>query len=533
MKTHDVIYESVLCNEAIDECSERVRGFLQSINQPRSEVIRYSLSIEEILIKIRERDPDKEKHISLTMGKKFFKNFIELVIDGESINVYLEDEDRSALGDYMLKTIGLSPEYAYKNLKNIYSFRIKKKRMNPLVKLAIAFVLAFLVGIAGETFLPGTARTACVDTVLVPLHDTFLNILGAIAGPMVFLSVAWGIYGIGDVYTLKHIGIKLLGSFIAVLFAASAVLGAASLPLFGVSMTKSGGTGSGLSEVFTMILGIIPKNILSPFIDGNTLQIIFLGILFGIAMLFLGRRTEFVAQLIEQINLIVQFLIEIVSVLVPYFIFIVLIEMQWSDTLGMMVKVGRLFIVFAVMVVAYASFMVVYTSIRNKVSPIMLVAKQLPTLITGITTASSAACFGINLKSCKSKLGINDKITSFGLPLGMVASKTGTALNYITMAIFFAKVYGVNVSVQWFIIMLITAGVLAIATPPIPGGAASSYTVLFLQLGIPLEAVAIALTCDTIFDFVATGTDQFVAPFQLLNQASRLGLVDRKILLKK
>lgn len=533
MKLYDEIYESVLCDEAIDECSKRVRGFLQSVKQPRSEVLRYALSIEEILIKIREQDPNNEKHISLTMGKKFFKTFIELVVDGESINVYLEDDNHSALGDYMLKTIGLSPEYVYKNLKNVYSFRIKKKRINPLIKLAIAFAAAFLIGMVGGALLSGATRTACVDAVLIPLHDTFLNVLGAIAGPMIFLSVAWGIYGIGDASTLKQIGSKLLGSYIAVLFAGSTVLGIASLPLFGVSLTKSSGAGSGLAEIFTMILGIIPPNIFSPFIDGNTLQIIFLGVLFGIAMLFLGRRTEIVAQLIEQINLIVQFLIEIISVLVPYFIFIVLIEMQWSDTIGVMKKVARLFAVFAVAVVAFASFMLIYTSIRNRVSPIMLFTKQFPTLITGITTASSAACFGINLKSCRNNLGINEKITSFGLPLGMVAFKTNTSLNYVTMAIFFAKMYDVDVSVQWIIIMLFTAGVLAIATPPIPGGAASSYTVLFLQLGIPAEAVAIALACDAIFDFMATGADQFLMPFQLLNQASKLGLVDRKTLLSK
>lgn len=533
MKMHDVIYESVLCDAAVDECAERVREFLRSIGQPGSEILRYSLSIEEILITIREHDPDSEKHIRLTMGRKFFKNFIELVIDGESINVYLENGDQSALGDYMLKTIGLSPEYVYRNLKNIYSFGIKKKRMNPLIKLAIAFVVAFLVGIVGGVLLSDAARTACVNKILIPLHDTFLSILGAIAGPMVFLSVAWGVYGIGDAYTLKQIGSKLLGSFVVILFAASTVLGLVSMPLFGVSMTGSSGTGSELSAVFTMLLGIIPSNIFSPFIDGNTLQIISLGILFGIAMLFLGRKTEAVAQLVEQVNLIVQFLIELISMLVPYFIFIVLLEMQWSDTIGMMVKVGRLFIVFVFTVAAFAIFMLIYTSVHNRVSPIMLFAKQLPTLLTGITTASSAACYGINLKSCRSKLGINDKITSFGLPLSMVSFKTCTALNYITMAIFFAKMYDVSVSVQWFIIMLFTAGILAIATPPIPGGAASSYTVLFLQLGIPAEAVAIALTCDTIFDFVATGTDQFLAPFQLLNQASRLGLVDRKTLLGK
>ena len=79
--------------------------------------------------------------------------------------------------------------------------------------------------------------------------------------------------------------------------------------------------------------------------------------------------------------------------------------------------------------------------------------------------------------------------------------------------------------------MIFTASILAVATPPIPGGAATAYTVLFAQLGIPPAAVAIALACDTLFDFIATGSDQFIAPMQLLNQATKLGLVDRNKML--
>ena len=48
--------------------------------------------------------------------------------------------------------------------------------------------------------------------------------------------------------------------------------------------------------LFTMLLGIIPENLFSPFVDGNTLQIIALAVATGIAMLFLGQETDFVAK---------------------------------------------------------------------------------------------------------------------------------------------------------------------------------------------------------------------------------------------
>ena len=44
------------------------------------------------------------------------------------------------------------------------------------------------------------------------------------------------------------------------------------------------------------------------------------------------------------------------------------------------------------------------------------------------------------------------------------------------------------------------------------------------------KALVIALACDTVFDFIDTGFDQFMMPFVLLTQAHRLGLVNEKLL---
>ena len=47
----------------------------------------------------------------------------------------------------------------------------------------------------------------------------------------------------------------------------------------------------------------------------------------------------------------------------------------------------------------------------------------MPTMLIGLATASSAAAFRVNMKTCRSKYGIDDRICSFGVPLGMVMSK--------------------------------------------------------------------------------------------------------------
>ena len=532
MKQNTEIYESKLCAETVDEFSERVREFLTECKLPKRDVLRYAMTIEEILLKTSDNTAE-EIPVRLITGTRFFRPYVALELDGKSVNVYAAKEsEQGVLGGGVLKNLGLSPEYAYTGETNKYFFRIKRKSMNPAVSLMIAIASALVIGLLGYLLADGT-RTMLLENVIGPLNDTFLNILGCIAGPMIFLAVAWGIYGIGDAATLKRIGKKLIMSYVGTIFIAVILIGLLCLPFFSLDFSGNAGGSGEVSSVVEMLLGIIPKDIFSPFINGNTLQIIFLAVTIGIAMLFLGQKTAFVATVVEQINYIVQFLIEAISRLVPYFIFIVLLKMMWGDMAGVLSGIGKLFAVFICAILLLVAGVVGYTSLRNRVSPSLLVKKGLPTLIIALTTASSAAAFGTNMNACSKGYGIDEKISSFGVPLGMVTSKPTTAINYMIVSLFFAEFYGLSVSASWIAVMMLTVCILAVATPPIPGGAMASYTVLLAQLGIPMEALAVALACDAVFDFIDTGFDQFLLPNILLNQAGKLGLVNREILLSR
>lgn len=529
MKLKTEIYEAQLSAAAIDECSDRVRSFLNECRLPKRDVLRYAMTVEEILLKTTDTAAG-EIPLRLITGIRFFRPFVAVELDGKSLNVYADrEQEQGVLGGGILKNLGLSPEYSYTGETNRYNFRVKRKSLSPIVTLMIALAAALLLGAMGYLFSDGT-RTMLVDSVLQPLNDAFLDILGCIAGPMIFLSVAWGIYGIGDAATLKRIGKKLIMSYVGTIFVMVVIIGWLCLPVFSLNFSGGNGGGGELSAVFAMLLGIIPKDIFSPFVNGNTLQIIFLAVAIGIAMLFLGQKTDFVAKIVEQINYIVQFLIEAISKMVPYFIFIVILKMIWGDTGSVLAGIGKLFAVFTCAVIIMIALIVGYTALKNKVTPSVLIKKGLPTLIIALTTASSAAAFGTNMNACHRDYGIDGKISSFGIPLGMVTSKPTTAVNYMIVSLFFAELYGINVSVSWIVVMMITVCILAIATPPIPGGAMTSYTVLLAQLGIPVEALAVALACDAIFDFIDTGSDQFILPFILLNQAGKMGMVDRNVL---
>ena len=176
--------------------------------------------------------------------------------------------------------------------------------------------------------------------------------------------------------------------------------------------------------------------------------------------------------------------------------------------------------------------MLIAVSLICKVNPILILKKGFSSFVIGISTASSVATFGNCVNVCEKKYGISSHVTSFGVPLGIVMFPPSTAVCFIMTCLYTAEAYGIECSLPWLILAIFSAVVLAIAAPPIPGGTLTCYSILFIQLGLPAEALAVALALDVLFDFIATGADMFILQLELLVQAKQMGMVKEKILKK-
>lgn len=96
-----------------------------------------------------------------------------------------------------------------------------------------------------------------------------------------------------------------------------------------------------------------------------------------------------------------------------------------------------------------------------------------------------------------------------------------------------AEVYGVPISPAWLVSALIITVVLAVAAPPVPGGGLTCYTMLFLQLNIPAEAVAITIALNVILEFFGTAVNLFCLQAELVELAGALDRLDVNVLRKK
>lgn len=521
--------EYTLSASACDEISAEISEFCVKQHADSKDVLRYRLSAEESLLNWIDKGCTGRR-VRLKAGRKLLSAYIIIEMDGPPAN---PDMGQSAdLGEYcniILVNLNLKPAYSYSKDRNSLYYRIRKKSMPQIQVLCIVAALSVVAGLLGVLLIPESIRRLILESVLNPVYDTFFNILGCIAGPMIFLSVAWGIYGIGDVETLGTIGRTMMLSFLKYVSAAAAVC-VVFFPVFGNRFTKSTNQVSQLRAILEMILGIFPSNIVEPFLTGNTLQIIFLAVVIGIALLYMQRQTRAIAVAIGQVNALVSFLMTFIGRLVPFVIFMVLVSLIWSGDLSVITSVWKFMGIFLIALLGIGSAYLLLTSAFQKVKPAVLIRKSLPAFLVALTSASSAAAFGTNVETCEKRYGIDPSLVSFGLPLGIVMHKPTTAAYYLIIVMHFASVYHVQCTPVWLLLAVFICIVVAVSAPPIPGGGAAAYTILFLQLGIPDEALAVALTLDIITDFLLTSFDTFTLQMALINISSRMNRIDKNML---
>ena len=113
-------YELNLTN--IDEASKNVTDFLSNEKVASKEVQRIRLSVEEILLKYSD-SLNSGTSFEIVTAKRFRTLKIELVIAGDSIDPFADDDGGGTILNNLLSNFGLAPAWRYKNGKNIITFR--------------------------------------------------------------------------------------------------------------------------------------------------------------------------------------------------------------------------------------------------------------------------------------------------------------------------------------------------------------------------------------------------------------------------
>lgn len=500
----------------IENASVWTSELLQKYKCTKSDNMRAQLFIEETIVYWLKKAPENA-FFEVSIEKRFKTVSLILKFFGKQANPLAihelsecPEEDANRIGQDIL--IGLSSvTYSYENGCNKISYTLKQKPLNPALTTAVALIAGISIGFIFQSIAPSFGKQIA-EMILTPVSSTFFSFLNAIVIPVLFFSAIASIFNMENLAQMKRI-FRLLLTWSMVVIALSSVVSLLIAQLFLLNQSGTstqGGNGDLWGQIGGMIFGIIPQNVIQPFLDGNTLQIMFLAIIGGIVMLTLKGRFPLVTKIVTESNLIFSTILDAVCSLMPWIVFVSILNMmisgQGTALLGAFGLVGLILIAYLVIIIIMLTSMAVI----EKTNPLTYLKAAAPFAIIALSTASSSATFASHTSTALGKQKIRDYVVNFSIPVGVLFNKQCAIPLLLLTSLFVGEIYGISFSITDMIPVVILSMILSVAVPPSPGMGAFLFTIVFNLLGIPLEGLALAVTIAIFMDYPGTTTNVLV-----------------------
>lgn len=363
-------------------------------------------------------------------------------------------------------------------------------------------IVGIIVGIALGAFYPSLGEQ------MKPLGDAFIKLIKMVIAPIIFFTVVTGIAGIGDMRKLGRVGIKAFVYF-EVVTTLALVIGLVVVkivqPGVGINATteslNAGDTAKYVEKAKEMgvvdhLLHIIPDSIVGAFAAGEILQVLFVAILFGVALVAFGERGKPLIRAFDSISHVLFGIIAIIMKAAPIGAFGAMaftigkfgIETLWS--LGKLLACVYLTCAFFVFIVLGA---IAYFHGFSILKFLRYIKEEL--LIVLGTSSSESALPRMMVKL--EHLGCSKSVVGLVIPSGYSFNLDGTAIYLTIAAIFVAQATNTQLSLWQELQILL---ILMLTSKGAAGVTGSGFITLAATLStvgtIPVAGIALLLGVD-------------------------------------
>ena len=341
----------------------------------------------------------------------------------------------------------------------------------------------------------------------------FITGLKMLVVPLVTFSLICGVYGIGDINKLGRVGVKAFGLFIlTTALAITLALTVASIVGPGEGFELTGDQGEFIAPVAPplteVIIDLIPGNPVAAYAEGNMLQIIFFTILFAVCMLMVGEPGRKVAEGAERLNTIMMQVVTVVMHVAPYGVFALMAKTFALQGLGLIMPMFAYFGTVVVVLLLHATgTLMLLLKLFSGISPVMFLRKMRTVQIFAFSTSSSNATIPVNLRTTERRLGVDNPTASFIVPFGATINMDGTAIMQGVATVFIANVYGIDLGLSGYLTVIGMAVLASIGTAGVPGVGLIMLAMVFNQVGLPVEGIALIMGVDRLLDMMRTAVN--------------------------
>jgi len=363
-------------------------------------------------------------------------------------------------------------------------------------------VLAIIVGLCMQNV------ASVADSYIKPFGTIFLNLIKFIIAPIVLFSILAGVISLSDIKKIGMIGGTTLIYYLCTTACATTIglifayLFRGAFPMLSTSGVSY--EGAEATSVMDTIVNIFPSNFLTPITDANMLQIIVMALIIGFAIILVGEKAAPAVKAVNVCNDIFMKCMEMILKLSPIGVFCLLCPVIADNGPSI---IGSLAIVLVCAYIAYIVHMVVVYSTTVKVlghmSPLKFFKGMMPAMLFAFSSASSVGTLPINME-CTEKMGASKEVASFVLPLGATINMDGTAIYQGVCTVFIAACYGITLTPQQMVTVVLTATLASIGTAGVPGAGPIMLSMVLASVGLPIDGIALVYGIDRIFDMGRT-----------------------------
>ena len=339
----------------------------------------------------------------------------------------------------------------------------------------------------------------------------FKNLLLLIVVPLVFFSLVSGISSLSNMVKLGSIASKTV--LLYLLTTAFAVMIAI---FFGWAFNISGYEGevasfnapAGEASLYDTVLRVFPNNIFGAFVENNMLGIVFISILFGIALNLTDNLTDNLSKNFERLNIVFMKIVLIIMSFAPIGVFCLMGSYVMDKGLNIFGDLIQyvLILIFVLLFHLFFTYSLVLKIFAN-LNPIIFFKKMRNVALFAFTTSSSAATIPVTLRTVTDELGVKKDVSSFVIPVGATINMDGTAIMQGLATMFIASTVGVDLSMIEYIQIVLLAMVASIGAAAVPSAGTITLALILSSLGLPLDAIGLILAVDRILDMIRTSVN--------------------------
>ncbi|WP_089025442.1 dicarboxylate/amino acid:cation symporter [Bradyrhizobium mercantei] len=374
--------------------------------------------------------------------------------------------------------------------------------------LAVQMLIGLVAGLAVGLLWPDFGAS------LRPVGTAFVEAVKMIVIPVVFSSVALGIYRMGsELKVLGRVVVICLGYFylatvISILI--GLLLNGIFHPGAGAPLAATGKVPANLAvsvDWIKFFMDMIPSNIVAAMAEQRILPTLVFAIPFGLALASIGRVGEPMVAVLEAVMAAMFKMTKWITSLAPIAVFAIMSWLFATQGLATVVALAKLVAVMylglAIMVVI---FWVMLLAIGEK--PIAVTKAVMEPMLLAFSTRSSEVTLPLHMEKLQA-MGVPNRIVSVVLPLGYAFNRDGAIMYFALAVTFLAEAYGVTLTWSTLLTIVMVTTIASKGSANVPSGGLVAIAMVLSAIGLPVEALAIIAGVDAFLDMGRTAINVF------------------------